>query len=132
MSHWRIIFASTSQKSLMRQACAFVGAGTPLMPCAALVLANMGPGFEQTTEILGRPAFQIRSSWAQFSAFLEFCASGRINNLRVFNAQNIPTPPPPPISHSVDNVFARVREGYLLGLLARFLRPSCVKVFTRR
>jgi hypothetical protein len=27
------------------------------------------------------------------SVFLEFCASGRINNSRVFNAQNIPTPP---------------------------------------
>jgi hypothetical protein len=55
----------------------------------------MGSGHSATAPLLFFASrvpdtFQLDS----ISAFLEFRASSRINNLRVFNARNIPTLPP--------------------------------------
>ena len=44
------------------------------------------------------PAFQIRSSWAQFDSFLRFWRLEKSISYVFSTPVNIPTPPPPPLS----------------------------------
>src|SRR5437660_12706297 len=64
--------------------------------------ANSSPTKYYMSSFLNPPSTDSRYSKSRvpdtfqlgaISAFLEFCASSKINNLRVFNARNIPTPP---------------------------------------